>query len=290
MNAIMKNHKTQICLFLILFTSLSLFSQELCDRIGVCTSVNNALLMKNAGYSYIEIGINGFLLPDKDDASFAPNLKEASVSDLPLYAGNIFFPGDIKLVGPNADIATTVRYAEVAMKRAKQLGIQIFVLGSGGSRRIPDDFDRNKATTQFIELCKQLALLGEKYDIVIVLEPLRKQETNFIHTVRQGAEIVKKVNHPNFRLLADFYHMLCEEEDAQAIVEAGNLLYHCHIAEKAERTVPGMKGDDFTAYFKALKEINYKGNISLECNWKNFEEEIILAIAEMKRQIHSVMH
>jgi sugar phosphate isomerase/epimerase len=288
MNTIMKKYKTQICLFLILFNSLSLFSQDLCDRIGVCTSVNNAHLMKQAGYSYVEIGINGFLMPDKDDASFATNLKEASESDVPLYAGNIFFPGNLKLVGPDADITATVRFAEVAMKRANQLGIKIFVLGSGGSRRIPDDFDRDKATAQFIELCKQLAPLGEKYGIVIVLEPLRKQETNFIHTVRQGAEIVRMVNHPNFRLLADFYHMLCEDEDARAIVEAGDLLYHCHIAEKAERTAPGVKGDDFTAYFKALKEIDYKGSISLECNWKNFEEEIILAITEMKRQIHAI--
>jgi len=282
----MKNSKFQILLSLLLLTSLHLFSQELSTRIGVCTSIRNSPLLKSAGYSFVEISINSFLMPDKDDTAFTDNLREASESALPVMAGNIFFPGDMKLVGPNADMEAILRYADVAMKRAKQIGIRIFVLGSGGARRIPDDFDQEKATVQFIDLCKQLALLGEKYDIIIVVEPLRKQETNFIHTVRQGTEIVRAVNHPNLRVLADFYHMMCEDEDAQAIVEAGDLLYHCHIAEKAERTAPGIKGDDFTSYFKALKTINYQGSISLECNWKNFEEEVVSAIAEIKRQIN----
>jgi sugar phosphate isomerase/epimerase len=174
------------------------------------------------------------------------------------------------------------------MKRAQQIGVLIFVLGSGRARQTPDDYETEKATAQFVDLCRQIALLGEKYGVVVVIEPLRKQETNFINTVRQGTEIARAVNHPNLRVLADFYHMACEDEDAQAIVEAGSLLYHCHIAEKDERTAPGVKGDDFTPYFKALKEIKYQGKISLECSWKNFEEEIIPAVAEMKRQIRSI--
>jgi sugar phosphate isomerase/epimerase len=89
-------------------------------------------------------------------------------------------------------------------------------------------------------------------------------------------------------VLADFYHMACVGEDAQAIVEAGASLHHCHIAEKVERAAPGVRGDDFTPYFRALKQINYQGRLSIECNWKNFEEEIGPAVAEVKRQIRSV--
>jgi len=275
-------------LTMLLCFSLSIASQDLADRIGVCTSVSNAPLLKQAGCSYVEIGINSFFMPAKDDAAFAENLKSATGSVLPLSAGNVFFPGELKLVGPDANPAAALRHAEIAMQRAKQTGTHIFVLGSGGARRIPDGFDTGKATDQFIELCKQLAVLGEKYGVVVVIEPLRKQETNFINSVRQGTEIVRKVNHPNVRVLADFYHMAVEGEDAQAIIEAGDLLCHCHIAEKAERTAPGIRGDDFTPYLKALKTINYKGSISLECNWKNFEQEVIQGVAEVKRQILNI--
>ncbi|MDR0796168.1 MAG: sugar phosphate isomerase/epimerase [Tannerella sp.] len=282
--------KIQIYLIFSLSVSLSLFSQDLRDRIGVCTSINNAAIIKQAGCTYVEIGINNFLMPEKDDTAFAANLKSASESVLPALAANSFFPGDLKLVGPDADPERAIRFAEIAMQRAKQIGTKTFVLGSGGARRIPDGFDSEKATGQFIDLCKQIALLGAKYDVVVVIEPLRKQETNFINTVRQGTAIARAVNHPNLCVLADFYHMLCEDEDAQAIVEAGNLLHHCHIAEKAERTAPGVKGDDFTSYFKALQDINYQGRISIECGWKNFNEEVAPAVAEMKRQISSMIN
>ena len=82
--------------------------------------------------------------------------------------------------------------------------------------------------------------------------------------------------------------MACEDEDPEIIVEAGKDLYHCHIAEKAERTAPGVKGDDFEPYLKSLKAINYDGSISLECRWHKFKEEVISGIAEIQRQIVSI--
>ncbi|GHU64202.1 hypothetical protein FACS1894123_08500 [Bacteroidia bacterium] len=277
-------------IFLLLFVVAlqSLFSQDLSERIGVCTSVKNALLLKSAGCSYVEIGIRDFFVPTKPDSAFAENRKTASESILPIRTGNGFFPGEIRLTGSAVDVEKIIRYAEVAMQRAQQTGTKIFVLGSGNARNIPEGFDRTEAKSQFIGLCKQIALLGEKYGIVVVIEPLRKEETNFINTVREGMEIVCAVNHPNLLVLADFYHMACVGEDAQALVEAGVSLHHCHIAEKEERTPPGVKGDDFTPYFKALKQINYQGRISIECGWKNFVEDIGPAVAEIKRQIRSI--
>lgn len=258
------------------------------ERIGVCTSIDKSELLVKAKCSFIEIGIRDFFIPDKSDTEFDINLKKAQQLSLPVYAGNSFYPGNMKLVGPDVNIPEILKYTDTIMRRAKQVGTKILVLGSGGSRRIPDNFDYKIAEYQFIDLCKQIAEIGQKYDVIIVIEPLRKQETNFINTVREGLKIVKSVNHPNLKLLADFYHMACEKEDPEAIVEAGKELYHCHIAEMEERTAPGIKGDDFTPYFKALKKINYKGYISLECRWNHFENEVIDAVKEVRRQISSV--
>ena len=258
------------------------------DNIGVCTSVNNVELLQKSGSSFIEVGIRDFFIPDKSDAEFELNLMKAKQTALPAFAGNSFYPGDMKLVGPDVDFTRILNYTEVVMRRAKRTGTKILVLGSGGARRIPDGFDSGVAQRQFVDLCKDIAKLGQKYDVTVVIEPLRKKETNFINTVREGLKIVKSVNHPNFRLLADFYHMACEGEDPEAIVEAGEELYHCHIAEEAGRTAPGIKGDDFTPYLKSLRKINYKGCISLECNWKNLEDDVVDAVSEVRRQILSV--
>ncbi|MDR1676255.1 MAG: sugar phosphate isomerase/epimerase [Tannerella sp.] len=274
----------------LLFTvvSLSLCAQDLSERVGICTSIENASILKEAGCSYAEIGISGFFVPDRPDSAFVPNREKAATCVLPVSAGNIFFPGNLRLTGPDVDLEKTLAYVDVAMRRAQQTGTKIFVLGSGGSRRIPDGFDRETAVEQFTELCRRIALLGEKYGVTVVLEPLRKEETNLIHTVREGMEIVRAVNHPNLQVLADFYHMACAGEDAQALVEAGASLHHCHIAEKTGRTAPGVHGDDFTPYFKALKQINYRGSLSIECNWTRLEEQAASAVAEVKRQIRRV--
>jgi sugar phosphate isomerase/epimerase len=93
------------------------------------------------------------------------------------------------------------------------------------------------------------------------------------------------VNHPNIKVLADFYHMGQKRKDLSTLVAAGTMLQHCHIAEKEKRTAPGIAGDDFTPYFKALRQINYAGGVSIEGGWgEGLEQNLARALATMKTQ------
>lgn len=269
-------------LFFVLF---QLHAQSLADRIGVCASIDKAPLLKKSGCSYVEIGIRSFLVPDKPDSDFTSNLAAAKQSPLPLYSGNSFFPGQFRLTGPEVCLDSILTYGETAIKRAHETGTRILVLGSGSARNVPDSFSREEAIGQFTLLCGKLAEIASGYQVTVVIEPLQRSETNFINTVREGTAIVKSVNHPNLGVLADFYHMLRENEDAGALVEAGKWLKHCHIAEKANRSAPGVEGDDFTPFFRALNRIGYAGALSIECRWQQMEEQIGPAVAEIKKQI-----
>lgn len=261
---------------------------DLTEHLGCCYGIDGASTITEAGGSYVEIGINGFLIPEESDEAFAANLAAAKACQLPILAGNGYYPGDIKLTGPEADLDRAVNYARTAITRAEQVGLKYMVLGSGGARRIPDGFDRDEARAQFVELLRQMGPIAAEHGITIVIEPLRPEETNFINSVREGTSICKEVNHPSVCVLADFYHMAQAGEDAGAIVEAGSLLRHCHIAECERRSAPGVEGDDFTPYFKALKEIGYEGNVSIECVWDDFNAQLAPAFAEMKKQIQSI--
>lgn len=260
-------------------------AQSLADRIGVCTSVGKAALLKQAGCSYVEIGIRSFLMPDKPDSMFTANLDAARESVLHAYSGNGFFPGELRLTGPGVNLDKLLEYGRVAIQRASQIGTKVLVLGSGTARHVPDGFSREEATKQFSDLCRGLAVIASHYDLVIAIEPLQSLETNFINTVREGTVIAKAVNHPNLGVLADFFHMLRENEDAEALVEAGKWLKHCHIAEKTDRTAPGVKGDDFTPFFQALERVGYTGNLSIECKWENMDNQLAASVTEIKRQI-----
>ncbi len=254
-------------------------------RLGVCTSFGNAATLQSGGCDYIEESVQGFLVPDKPESEFRGKVMAFKGSALPILACNSFLPGSLKSVGPEPRHDEIVAYALIAFRRAREAGIKTIVFGSSGSRAIPDGFDRAEARRQFVRLLRRLAPIAKAHGITVVIEPLNSGECNFINTVEDGAAIVKETGHPNIRLLADIYHMLREGEGPDALLAAGPLLKHIHIAEKDRRTPPGVAGDDFTPYLQALRSARYTGAISLECRWDDLAGELPRAIEALKSQI-----
>lgn len=254
-------------------------------EIGVCTSIANAATAARAGCDYIEEGARSFLVPDRPDADFRVKLELLKGSPLPVAACNSFLPGELKSVGPEARHDDILAYAGTAFRRAREAGIRHIVFGSSGSRDIPEGFDAGEARRQFVALLRRLGPLAREQGVVVAVEPLRREECNFINTVAEGAAIVREVDDPGVRLLADIYHMLCEDEGPGSIVAAGPLLAHCHVAEEDGRSAPGVHGEDFTPYLKALRKIGYAGGISIECRWTDLAEELPVAVKTLKAQI-----
>ena len=256
--------------------------------IGVCTSIQNADKLRSAGYNYIEENAQRFLMPSAPPSQFGAHLITALSASLPVYAYAGFLRNDLTCVGPQAKHDAILAYAQTVFDRASQVGSRIVVFGSGRARRVPEGFSREEATEQFVELLKRMGPLAAEYNIVVAIEPLNKNECNLLNTVRQGTEIVRRVDHPNIRVLADIYHMAMEEEGAQSLIQAGALLAHVHIAEKEGRARPGAAAFDFVPYFDALRQIGYTGGISLECRWHDFDNELALALAYVKEQLDHV--
>jgi sugar phosphate isomerase/epimerase len=258
------------------------------SKIGFCTSIVNSRILVAAGYSYIEEGVRNFLVPLESDDIFKEKLILLENAGIPMEACNSFLPGDLKCVGPEIYHEKILQFAETAFRRAEMAGVKTIVFGSGGARKIPEGFPREDAEKQFIALCSQMAPVAKKYNVVISLEPLNRKECNFINSVSEAGEIVKSVNHPNFLLLADIYHMLMDNEGPENLRIYGKYLYHIHIAEKEGRNAPGVHGEDFTLYFKALKLAGYKNRISIECNWDNTEIQAQKALQTLNKQLSAV--
>lgn len=258
------------------------------ERIGISTSIKNSAILAAAGYSFVEENVRGFLVPAEPDPVFESKLVLLKESKLPVEACNSFLPGNLKCVGPAPSHEEILIFGETTFRRAQIAGVKTIVFGSGGARAIPEGFSRDEAKMQFISLCKQLAPFAKKYDVVISLEPLNRKECNFINSVAEGGEIVKAVNHESFRLLADIYHMLMENESPTNINKYGDLLYHTHIAEKTGRSAPGVNNEDFKPYFKALKEVRYNGRMSIECTWNNLEEQASASLKTIRKQIGEI--
>lgn len=251
---------------------------------SICGKVDQWPAMAAAGYEFLEPRVGDLLVPGESDSVFAARRAEAEAVGARLISCTIFLPGQFRVVGTETNHDDILVWAETSFRRAQQLNIPFIVLGSGRSRNVADGFSRDEARAQFIDLCRRMAPIAERYGITVVVEPLNRAESNFINSLAEGADIVEAVDHPNIRLLCDIYHMSRENEPPAEIVRYGHLIRHVHIAEKENRTAPGTAGDDFTPYFAALKEANYAGCISIEGNFDHFETRIGPALLTMKEQ------
>ena len=167
----------------------------------------------------------------------------------------------------------------------KRAGIKNLILGSGGARRLPDGYDNEKAKTEFALLAKKMAINARKQGITIILENLNNTETNFINKLKDAADVVRAVNHPNFKLNADIYHMMKEGESPQEIVNARGLLIYSEIVEVEQRTLPGVVKENFIPYLQALKAINFKGPILIEGRSQNLQKDVPNAYVYLTNQL-----
>ena len=252
--------------------------------VGVTRGIKKALVLKEAGFDYLEGGVGAILVPDKNDAEFEPLLAQIRALPLPVPVCNVFLPAALKIVGPDADHAAAAVYAQTALRRAGIAGIETIVFGSGGARRIPEGYDPARAREEFIAFAKRIAPGARKAGVRLALEPLNRKETNLINSVGEGAAVVDAVAHPAFCLHADIYHMLQEDEAPDAIDAAGDRIIHVHVAQRGTRLAPLPGGTDFRPYFAALKRIGYRGRVSIESNWPEGENAYARACAFVRDQ------
>jgi sugar phosphate isomerase/epimerase len=257
--------------------------------IGIATSYDNDSLVTAAGYTGIIESIGKCISPRTvSEAVFQQNVILFNNLKTPVYACNLFIPGDLKLVGPQVDEKAILDYVDTVLKRLGQTNTRLVVWGSGGARRVPDGFDPKIARQQFIAIAQKIAPIAQRHNIVIALENLNSTETNFINTVKEALYIVKKVNHPNLRLNVDIYHMLKEGEAPAIIAKTKKYLVHVEIAEKEHRTAPGVEGTDFRPYLRELQKVGYHQKIVIEGNWKSLGEIAGPALRYLQGEIDAV--
>lgn len=269
---------------LLLFWSYFSFGQS--PAVGVVTNFENAALLKGSGYDFIVESVARTISPRSvTEEQFEKNLTAFQKLPIPIYAFNIFLPGDLKVVGPDVSEEKITSYTEEVFRRCARANVHLIVWGSSGSRKLPDGFSREMAESQFVSIASQLARLAQKYDITLAIENLNRSETNFLNSVEEVLAVVQRVNHPNLRLCADIYHMLREGEGPAILEKASNYLVHCDLAEREDRTPPGVHGDDFRPHLDMLRRIDYRGKIVLECNWQDLPKQAGPALAILQQQM-----
>jgi len=161
-------------------------------------------------------------------------------------------------------LKTAAYFGELA-RFCADLGGKILVLGSPEQRSLALGMTRAEGMKYAAEVLRAAAPALEKAGVVIGLEPLAAVETNFLTTAAEAAELVELVGSPRCRLHLDCKAMAVAESTPPAVVirKYRKLLVHFH-ANDPNRQGPGFGKLDFVPILAALREIGYRGWVSVE--------------------------
>ncbi len=244
-------------------------------------------IVADAGADYIEWSVGAVMSSEAEWEKLAATLQNARLKP---EAFNAFLPPAQRITGPDVKFDQTLDYASEAMHRCRALGAEVIVLGSGGARRLPEGWAPTRGLDQFETFCRELGPRAAEHQITIAIEPLNATEDNLVNSVAAGAAIVDAVDHPNIRLLADFYHMFHDDEPVENVAKVGSRLVHAHLADLG-RVAPGFAKEgeaDFHGFFRALQAAGYDKRCSFEGKTDDLAAQAKAIIAHMKKRYAEV--
>ena len=235
-------------------------------RFGCCFSLmdEDILLLPRAGADYAETAFSA--LADLTPEQCWERSRQLAAEGVKVEVMNVMFPGSLRLTGEQADFSAVDRYLADTLEKAALFGVKRVVFGSGAARMVPDGFPKEQAFAQLTELCAEhIAPAFERRDMVCCIEPLNRGECNILNTCAEGFRLVRAVDRPGVKLLADLYHFDLEEEPLSSLADYRGSLAHAHIASaKNARRIPQEgDGEDYAAFLRALESAGC-GQVSLE--------------------------
>jgi sugar phosphate isomerase/epimerase len=115
-----------------------------------------------------------------------------------------------------------------------------------------------------VEAIRECAAIAAETGVRFALEPLNRYETDLIHTVTEGLDLIERVGADNFGLLLDTFHMNIEEPQIEESIRAcGDRIFHFHVAD-SNRWHPGAGHLDFESILETLSATGYRGFVSGE--------------------------
>lgn len=245
--------------------------------IGVCS--RDVASAAKYGFDYVEPGAADVAaMTDEQFADFRNTVTSAHIR---CDAFNSFIRRkDLVVVGDNVPEQALRDYVDECLTRCRSLGASVVVWGSAGSRNVPEGFSRERAEQQIADFLRVAGEAAKKHDLAVAIEPLRKQESNILNTGAEALAMVRRVKHPNVKMIIDYYHMREENEDPKILETARREIVHMHFANPHGRLWPHDLGEDpeYREFFDLVKKTKYSGGISIEGRG-SFEKDAAASLA-----------
>lgn len=226
-------------------------------KFGVCIGHNQLDRIEIAakcGFDYVETGFAGMTEASEEEfAAFKETLARCGIS---CESANGFLPGNLPTTGDDVDFDALRAFIDKGMQRAKEIGIEVVVFGSSGSRNLREGTSYRRGIAQLVDFLREVAgPVAAKYGIRIAIEPLRPAESNVIQRVKEGMILAAASGCENVGALGDLYHMAVAGETGAEFDALHGDVFHTHIAN------PALDTDNPRRYPADASEYDYAGFI-----------------------------
>jgi D-psicose/D-tagatose/L-ribulose 3-epimerase len=135
---------------------------------------------------------------------------------------------------------------------------------SSWPRKLFPSEDKAVLTERAVQAIKEAIKAAEDCDVLFCVEVVNRFEHFIMNTAAEGIAFCKQVDSPNCKLLLDTFHMNIEEDSFRdSILQSKGWLGHFHLGE-TNRRPPGEGRIPWPEIFRALREIDYQGVVTME--------------------------
>lgn len=177
---------------------------------------------------------------------------------------------------------TFVSNIQASLAAAKLLGAKTLIVTTGNEDKQLSRADQHAG---YVAALKAAAPLAEQAQIALVLEPLNTKVDHpgyYLHTAKEGFEILDEVGSPAVKMLFDIYHhQIMEGNVIQDITKNISKIAHFHVADVPGRHEPGTGEMNYANVFRAIAATGYQGFVGLEFKPSKDAEEALRGVLKL---------
>ncbi len=215
------------------------------------------------GFDGVEIA-----LEKKGDINYKRTMDALKENGLECCSICGLFGPDREIRGPNKEYITNgMYYIRDCIDACVELECNLFVrpvYSAVGRANLETKEVKKEQWKSVVKNLREVCKYTEDKNVFIALEPLNRFETDFINICSDAIRLIKDVGSDNLKIHLDTFHMNIEEKSSkQAILDAGDLLFHVHASEN-NRGAPGTGQVHWNEIASALRTTGYDKYIVIE--------------------------
>jgi sugar phosphate isomerase/epimerase len=200
---------------------------------------------------------------DESIAAYRERWQSRSIT-IPAMQALLFGHPELKIFEDAATRDLTLQYLSKICELGSKLGARVLVFGSP-KNRLAGALAPEAALEIGADFFRRAGAIAQAHGVQIGIEPNPPQYgCDFIQTVAQALELVRRVDHPGFGLHVDVSSIILNGEPVEAtLAQAAEAMIHFHVSEPQLGLI-GTSGEIHRRVAQALRQIHWNGWISIE--------------------------